>query len=214
MPRSPQPKFVREVAKSFSKLHGKRFLLERKYHDRELGLDLIDTTKPCDYVEKIAHSVIRSQRKKSLTEVQFEPNGHNTFPDLRAIFSNGFKVDFEVKSFYSTTHPSWQGASIKKLTEALLERDPCYFNAWFVSFKLSQLSTAYRIDSIDVRRLWEFCPGGARTGKGHRGLAARSHGDGSAAEFLENYIAREVALGRADNFELEAAAEDMLELID
>lgn len=213
MPRSPQPKFVREVAKSLSKLQGKHFLLEHKHHDKELGLDLLDSTKACDYVEKIAHSVIRDQRKKSLTELQIEPNGHNTFPDLRAIFSNGFKVDFEVKSSYSSSHPSWQGASIKKFTEALLERDPYYLNAWFVSFNLSKLETSYRIDSIVVARIWEFCPGHARTGKGHRGLATQSRGSASAEAFLKSYIAREVELGRGDRFELEAAAEDMLRLI-
>ena len=96
--------------------------------------------------------------------VESEPNGNRSFPDLKAIFSNGYNETVEVKSWYSAQR-GWAAASVNKYEQAIANRDPKYLVTWYIDFDLVDMGDlGYLVQNVTVGRIWDFSTGEKTTG--------------------------------------------------
>lgn len=160
-----KPKFIKELEVKLKELEGKSFENEVKVLDDGLNLSINVTRIPSNYCENILRSVVETIRPHSLKETIVEPNGRNSFPDLRMNFTNGFTYDFEVKSWLSYQR-QWQAAKISKFQEALKVKDNKYFRTWYIDFSLIENEDSIEIYQTRVGRIWDFADGLARSGAG------------------------------------------------
>lgn len=152
-----------------------RFATEVEVRDDALDLDVNVTRVPHNYCENILRAVVEKIRPDSLSHTITESNGSNTFPDLYLEFSNGYSYDFESKSWLSQ-YRRWQAASASKFQEALRENDDKYLRTWFVDFGLVAHDDSVEIWRTQVGRMWDFCDGRPRTGRGKVGLVSGRSG--------------------------------------
>lgn len=188
------PDFVVRVQRELSRYEGLCFRTEYDLYDGDLNLTVSNTRSVSGYCEAIARTVIEGV--EGCSNVTHEPNGENTFPDLGATLDCGGAINFEVKSWRSKNR-SWQGASCEQLNSALRRGDPVYLNSWYIDFDLTEESDGrVRINAITLGRIWEFCTGSGRTGRGKVGLSSGHKMSSSPKAFLYDYLAKEIKLGR------------------
>lgn len=164
-----KPKFIKELEAQLKLLEGESFKKESNVFDEDLDLNVNVTRVPSNYCENVLRAVVEIIRPESLKETIVEPNGRNSFPDLKINFTNGFSYDFEVKSWLSYQR-QWQAAKVSLFKEALESKDDKYLRTWYVDFSLIENEDSIEIYEINIGRIWDFADGDARSGSGCKNI--------------------------------------------
>lgn len=159
------PKFVRELQVKLKSFEGKRFAKEVEVYDDELQLNVNVTRIPSNYCENLVRACLHDLREGSIKQTLSEPNGRNTFPDLKVEFNNSFSYDFEVKSWLANRR-EWGAARVSQFQKSLRTENNKYLRTWFVDFSLVEHENSIEIRQTSIGRMWDFADGLARGGRG------------------------------------------------